>query len=156
MSHGVICINTKFRSNVGMILRLSAAFGADYFYWTGNRAELAPNEISGRTRLPREERMKDYKNVDFRNLSEHSLGVALSVLQPHTPIAVEYRQDFEPLTTFKHPENAIYIFGSEDEGIPASVLRRCHRFTTVPSDHVLNLATAVAIVLYDRRQKENA
>lgn len=152
MSHGIIVINPKFRANVGMILRLSASFEADYFFWTGDRAqaEISPKGIP---RLPREERMEEYRHVRSGQYTNNLDMLHIQIGAGFTPVAVEFRNDFESLPTFEHPINAVYVFGSEDKGIPQNVLRACHKFVTIPSAHVLNLATAVAITLYDRSTK---
>ncbi len=55
----------------------------------------------------------------------------------------------EALHTFEHPENALYVFGPEDGSIPRVLLGHCHRFVVIPTRHCLNLATAVASVLWD-------
>ncbi len=53
----------------------------------------------------------------------------------------------------KHPEDAFYVFGPEDGGLPKPVRLLCHRFAVIPTHHCLNLAAAVNVVLYDRRLK---
>ncbi len=70
-----------------------------------------------------------------------------------TPIAVEIRPDAESLVIFEHPEDALYVFGPEDGGLPKPVRLLCHRFVVIPTHHCLNLADAVNVVLYDRRLK---
>src|SRR5206468_11275188 len=69
------------------------------------------------------------------------------------PVAVEVRANSEPLHSFEHPASALYVFGPEDGSIPAALLPRCHRFLVIPTRHCLNLATAVATVLWDRAYK---
>lgn len=58
----------------------------------------------------------------------------------------------EPLSTFAHPERAIYLLGSEANGLPAHVLKQCN--AVVALEHVryasYNLAVAGSIVLYHR------
>jgi tRNA C32,U32 (ribose-2'-O)-methylase TrmJ len=61
------------------------------------------------------------------------------------------RKRSEPLTTFVHPDNAVYLFGPEDGSIPKAWLHLCHRFVHIPANHCLNLSTAVAVVLAHRR-----
>jgi tRNA(Leu) C34 or U34 (ribose-2'-O)-methylase TrmL len=69
------------------------------------------------------------------------------------PVAVEVRPKSEPLHTFEHPDKALYVFGPEDGSIPTALLRHCHRFVVIPTRHCLNLATAVATILWDREYK---
>src|SRR4030095_5455133 len=68
-------------------------------------------------------------------------------------VAVEVRAGSEPLHSFEHPEDSLYVFGPEDGSIPKPLLPRCHRFVVIPTRHCLNLATAVATVLWDREYK---
>lgn len=50
--------------------------------------------------------MKGYKSVHFVN---HARPLELFV--DVTPVCVEVYENSEPLTTFVHPENAVYLFG---------------------------------------------
>jgi len=96
--------------------------------------------------LPREERMKGYKDVELRQFDyifDEFEGIA-------TPVAIELRQNAELLPQFEHPENALYVFGPEDGSIPQTYLRHCHRFVVIPTHYCVNLAAAVYLVLYDR------
>ena len=68
---------------------------------------------------------------------------------------MELRPDAEPLLTFEHPENALYVFGPEDGGLPKPIRVLCHRFVVIPTRHCLNLAAAVNVVLYDRLLKRH-
>jgi len=60
-------------------------------------------------------------------------------------------------TDFQFQENDWLLFGSETEGLPDSILQRCHVPVYIPMStaHVrsLNLATAVAIGLYEARRQ---
>ena len=59
----------------------------------------------------------------------------------------------ERLTEFKHPQRAIYLLGSEDWGLPDTVLKQCKK--TVSLDAVnnssYNVAIAGSIVMYHRQ-----
>jgi tRNA(Leu) C34 or U34 (ribose-2'-O)-methylase TrmL len=72
-----------------------------------------------------------------------------------TPVAVELLPTAEPLVSFEHPDDALYVFGPEDGSLPKAVRLRCHRFVFIPTHHCLNLAAAVNVVLYDRRLKRH-
>ena len=139
----VILIDPKYPHNVGAALRACSCFGLRQLWWTGTRVRIDP--VKGE-RLPREERMKGYKDVALcpgEQPLEHFTGAV--------PVAIEVRQQSEPLTTFVHPENAVYVFGPEDGSIPKVWLHQCHRFVHIPANHCLNLSTAVAVVLAHRR-----
>ena len=57
---------------------------------------------------------------------------------------------------FEHPHNAVYILGSEDAGLPPSILSACHEVVSIPSERYssYNVASAGSIVLYDRLAKK--
>jgi len=137
---GVVLINPKFSHNVGATIRACSCFGVESMVWTGSRIDL-----SKYTRLPREERMKGYKCVQFVN---HQRPFVL--FEEFTPVCVEVYENSEPLTTFDHPENAVYMFGPEDGRVPQVVRRLCHRFVHIPSHFCLNLSAAVNVVLAHR------
>ena len=135
-------VDPKHAANVAKVVRTASCFGAKQVWFTGDRVRL---DIQARGRLPREERMKGYKDVEVRHydrfLDQFPSGT--------TPVAVELVEGAEVLTDFVHPENPVYVFGPEDGSIPTTFLRLCHRRVVIPSRHCLNLAMAVTIVMYD-------
>jgi RNA methyltransferase, TrmH family len=55
------------------------------------------------------------------------------------------------------PDNSMLLFGSERRGLPAELLERADRVVRIPMRagvSSLNLATAVAVVLYQRRARD--
>jgi tRNA(Leu) C34 or U34 (ribose-2'-O)-methylase TrmL len=141
-------INPKYAHNVGAAVRAASCFGVKQIWFTGDRVSLDPKKGE---RLPREERMRGYKDVELRQFDYFFDEFDRSV----TPVAIELRPNSESLTTFEHPENPLYVFGPEDGSIPSVTLRHCHRFVVIPTRHCVNLAAAVYIVLYDRLIKSN-
>jgi tRNA(Leu) C34 or U34 (ribose-2'-O)-methylase TrmL len=156
--HAVVLIDPKFPHNVGNALRACAVFGASRLVWTGSRVA-HPDRWTGSARLPREERMKAYRNVEL-GLGDEDPEHAISTLSGwgYTPVAIEVRDASEPLDTFVHPPAAVYVFGPEDGTLGRGTLSVCHRFVRIPSAvrTPLNLAAAVNIVLYDRHVKLGA
>lgn len=70
-----------------------------------------------------------------------------------TPICVEITQNAQNLVHFEHPDNAVYIFGPEDGGVPQVYRRFAHQFIFIPAHHCLNLSAALNVILYDRKCK---
>jgi len=143
----IALVNPKYPHNVGSAIRAASCFGAKQVFFTGNRIDIDGSKTK---RIPREERMKGYGNVEtihydyFFDL--YNKGV--------TPVAVELRPGSEMLTEFEHPENPLYVFGPEDGSIPAKYLSYCHRFVVIPTKHCVNLSAAIYLVLYDRLLKQ--
>lgn len=145
----IVLCNPKYPHNVGAAVRAASCFGAKSIIFTGSRVSLNPSKGY---RLPREERMKGYKDVMLLNDDYPFNRFNNNVV----PVAVEVRENSEPLPIFIHPENAIYVFGPEDGSISQMMLTHCHRFIVIPSKHCLNLAAAVYLILYDRITKIGA
>ena len=142
----VVLINPKYPHNVGQTVRACASWNIPSLRWTGTRVDL--EKIEGR--IPREERMRAYRTVDFQQ-DEYNLFDRLP--EGAVPVAIEVRPGSEDLPMFEHPEKAVYVFGPEDGSIPKGFMHVCHRFVVIPSIHCLNLASAVNVVMYDRRTK---
>lgn len=147
-SNTVVLVNPKYPHNVGNAFRACAALGVTKLYVTGQRAQW---EYTGKgQRLPREERMRSYKEkVEIIRCEKPFDDLDTGVV----PVAVEISPTAEPLALFRHPDNACYVFGPEDGGIPKPIRALCHRFVILPTNHCLNLAASVNWVLGDRRVK---
>ena len=74
---------------------------------------------------------------------------------PKAAVWVAIEMGGTPLSDFVHPRNAIYILGSEDHGVPRSVIRGCREVVSLDSELYgsYNVAVAGSIVMYDRMTK---
>lgn len=140
----VILNRTKYPHNLAAAIRACSCFGLETLIWTGHRFEFEDGD-----RLPREERMKGYSAVDFFE-SEYPFDLFADA----TPVCIELTPNAEPLTTFVHPENAVYVFGPEDGNVSQAFRGLCHRFVYIPAYHCLNLSAALNVVLADRMMKQ--
>jgi tRNA(Leu) C34 or U34 (ribose-2'-O)-methylase TrmL len=68
-------------------------------------------------------------------------------------VGVELSPDAVPIEGYKHPQRAVYLLGSEDNGLPAYVLRNCHDLIRLKGERSFNVAVAGSIVAYDRAAK---
>jgi len=148
---GVILTNPKYPHNVAAAIRACSCFGITSLLWTGDRVD--PSKYG---RLPREERMKGYSEVEWHHTEKPFLADwrtnAGGNFSP-IPICVEIHPGSISLSEFIHPEYALYVFGPEDGNVPQVYRRFCHLFVHVPARHCLNLAAALNVVLYDRSIK---
>jgi tRNA(Leu) C34 or U34 (ribose-2'-O)-methylase TrmL len=103
----IALIDPKFPHNVGGALRAASCFGAQQVWFSGERVRHTP---LGKERLPREERMRGFRDVELR----HSERIFDQFGPETVPVAVEVRQTSEQLPQFEHPEHALYVFGPED------------------------------------------
>ena len=141
----VALTNPKYPHNVGAAVRAASCYGFKQVWFSGDRVK---HEIEKTGRLPREERMRGYKDVEL-----YHGDYFFDAFDDVVPVAIELVKGAENLVEFDHPENALYVFGPEDGSINSVTLRHCHRFVKIPTHHCLNLSTAVATVLYDRHLK---
>jgi len=145
----IILTNPKYPHNVGAAVRGASCYGAKTVIFTGDRL-LTSLALVSKTkkgwRLPREERMKGYKDVRIFNDDKPFNRFPADT----SFVAIEVKPNSEWLPNFAHPNKAVYIFGPEDGSIPSVYLRHCHRFVMIPTKHCLNLAVAVNTVLYQR------
>jgi tRNA(Leu) C34 or U34 (ribose-2'-O)-methylase TrmL len=142
----IALINPKSAENVAKVVRLASCYGVSQVWWSGQRVML---DVQGKRRLPREERMRGYRDV---SMIQHDY-IFDQFPSDVTPVAVEVRENSESLFEFVHPARPVYVFGPEDGAIDKVLLGHCHRFVVIPTRHCLNLATAVATVLWDREYK---
>lgn len=72
------------------------------------------------------------------------------------PVAIEFVETAIALPDYVHPQRAFYIFGPEDGSISKEIMDRCRDVVYVPTQHCMNLAATVNVVLYDRLAKQIA
>ena len=71
-------------------------------------------------------------------------------------VGIELDARSVPLTTYRHPQRAVYLLGSETTGLPADVLAQCDGVVQIPGEFSLNVSVAGSIVLYDRLMKNGS
>jgi tRNA(Leu) C34 or U34 (ribose-2'-O)-methylase TrmL len=103
----VVLVNPKFPHNVGAAVRAASCYGVGQVWFTGDRVQLIGER---RYRLPREERMRGYQDVQLCHSDVPFDAFDRGVV----PVAIELRRNAESLITFEHPDNAVYVFGPED------------------------------------------
>ena len=140
----IILNDPKYPHNVATIIRACSCFGVKNLLWSGDRVDPGPYD-----RLPREERMKGYKDVSWKRTDRPFDMIEKNV----TPVCVELVPGSQNLVQFKHPENAVYVFGPEDGSVQQTFRRFCHHFVFIPAKHCLNLSAAVNIILFHRQMQ---
>jgi tRNA(Leu) C34 or U34 (ribose-2'-O)-methylase TrmL len=103
-------------------------------------------------------------NPDTPNMSRKvSENVALSqvaslldaVPEDMKIVCVELAENAIALPAYQHPDNAIYIFGPEDNTISQQFIDRADAVVYVPTVGCMNLSAIVNVVLYDRLIKSS-
>ena len=144
MLPAAVLVNTKYPHNLAAAIRACSCFNVPTLLWTGQRFAFRDGE-----RLPREERMKGF--ADVKVIAHERPFDALP--RRRTPVCIELTPSAQPLGSFDHPDDAVYVFGPEDGHVPQAYRSLCHAFVYIESAHCLNLAAALNVVLYDRARK---
>ena len=143
---GVAVYHPKTEANVGTLWRTATAYQAALIATVGPRRY--QHQAGDTCKTPLHKPM--FKFDDFDDLLTH-LPFGCQV------IGVELSDRAVDLTSFRHPDSAIYLLGAEDHGIPENVLDRCHHVVKVPypADWSLNVSVAGSLVIHDRYVKRS-
>jgi tRNA G18 (ribose-2'-O)-methylase SpoU len=146
---GIGIHNTKTPQNIGTLWRSANLYGAAFVYTVGARYQ---RQCTDTMATPEHVPLFAFDTVD--DLHKHL---------PHgcRLVGVELDPRARPLSRFTHPQQACYLLGSEDNGLPAHVVDRCHDLIQVETlrPQSLNVAVAGSLVLHARhvsRTREGA
>lgn len=134
---GIAFFEPKFIKNIGSAVRNAHCFNADFIAVIGKRYQKQPTDTMATERhIP----IYEYKN--------------LSDFQKHLPIGckiIVVECDGDNIKNFIHPQRCIYLLGGEDRNVPKIKAKRIK----FPTDYCVNMAVASALILYDRKIKQN-
>lgn len=133
--------NPKTDHNIGTLWRSAYILGASYIFTVGKRYKKQSSDVT-RTwaRIP-------YFHYDtLEDLTENIPYDCLLV-------GVELTENAQFLHDFEHPKRAIYLLGSEDQGLPEPILERCNAIVKLPGNSSLNVAVTGSIICHDRAAK---
>ena len=124
--------------NAGNLFRTAHAFGASFVFTI--EADYNVRRAKSDTSVaPRNIPWYDYdKPEDFQ------------VPQGCRLIGIELTDEAVDLPRFHHPVSAAYILGPERGSLTEPLLSRCDHVVRIPTKFCVNVATAGAIVMYDR------
>lgn len=138
---GIGIYNPRYYCNVGTLWRSAAIFGADFIFTVGE----------GRYKAEKADVTNAHHHIPLFTFK--SIEQLKDVLHPNCDIViVELVNKAVMLSEFVHPDRAIYLLGSEDEGLPPHIIATSSNSKRIklPGKISLNVATAGSIVLYDR------
>jgi len=72
--------------------------------------------------------------------------------RPKGAILIGIEMGGDPLSTFDHPQQAIYLLGAEDSGLPPYILKKCNLIVSVEAIRTesYNVAVTGSLVMYHR------
>ena len=124
--------------NLGNLMRSAHAFGASFFFTVDARRTLVRPK-SDTSRTPEQVPLYNWTHVEAMQLP---IGCSL--------VGVELTEDAIDLPRFSHPRRAAYVLGPERGSLSAEMQAQCDHIIRIPTAFCINVATAGAIVMYDR------
>ncbi|MGI9481129.1 MAG: RNA methyltransferase [Hyphomicrobiales bacterium] len=124
--------------NTGNLIRSAHAFGAS-FVFAVNAHQRVHKAKSDTSKTPDHLPFYLWDSVDDIVLPA---GCAL--------VGVELTEDAIDLPSFRHPLRAAYVLGPERGVLSDEMLSKCEHVVKIPTRFCINVATAGAIVMYDR------
>lgn len=136
--------HTKTETNVGTLFRTAHALDVNFVFTVGRRYKRQSSDTT-----------KAWKSIPLFHFT------SMDDLKSHLPYdclltGVELCEDAESVAAFAHPERCCYLLGAEDDGLGSTELAQCHKVVQLPGRMCLNVATAGAMVLYDRWMKSRS
>ncbi|BCW87250.1 hypothetical protein sos41_03790 [Alphaproteobacteria bacterium SO-S41] len=125
--------------NLGNLMRTAHAFGAGFVFTI--EAETKARIVRLADTAASEGQVPYYP---FERFEDFRLPKGCEL------VGVEFTDDAIPMPSFRHPARAAYIFGSERGSLSPRVQALCTHIVKIPTAFCLNVATAGAIVMYDR------
>ena len=138
---GIGCLNMKTSMNYGTLFRTAQIMGADFIFLIGSRFKRQASDT-----------MKSWRHLplfEYENFED---------FQKHRPydcklVGIELLESATPIEEFKHPKQACYLLGAEDNGLTKEAIEACQEIIYLPCERSLNVSVAGSIVLYDRIAK---
>ena len=131
----------KTEHNIGTLWRSAYILGAAYIFTVEKRYKKQTSDVlNAWSRIPL------FHYVTFEDLLNN-------IPYNCRLIGVEIDDKATLLSEFEHPQRAIYLLGSEDQGLPPEVLEKCHFVIKLPGNSSMNVGVTGSIVLNDRVSK---
>lgn len=124
--------------NLGNLIRSAHAFGASFVFTIDAHKKLeAPGSDTSNapTHIP---------YYHWQTISDLTLPQGCSL------VGVELLDDAVDLPSFRHPLQAAYVLGPERGSLSPELIEKCDHIIKIPTSFCINVATAGAIIMYDR------
>ncbi len=124
--------------NIGTLWRSAYIMGASFIFTVDRKYKKQSADV-----VVAPHRIPLYHYRDIEDLRAHL---------PHGAplVGVELTDDAVFVDEFQHPQRAVYLLGSETNGLSDKVLDLCHGVVKLPGHFSLNVAVAGSIIMHDR------
>ncbi len=133
--------NAKNEHNVGTLWRSAYILGASYIFTVGKRYKKQTSDV-----------VKTWARIPYFHYD------TLEDFLENIPydcqlVGIELTDDAQWISDFEHPKRAIYLLGSEDQGLPDYLLERCQHIIKLKGNSSMNVAVSGSIIIHDRACK---
>lgn len=138
---GIGILQGKFEVNYGTLYRTAKILGANFAFIIGKRfKKQASDTLKSWRHLPL------FEYATFEDFYQH-------IPYSCQLVGIELNDDAMPIKNYVHPQQACYLLGAEDHGLPDKITRLCPELICLPGATSMNVSVAGSIVLYDRINK---
>lgn len=131
----------KTPANLGSLFRSAVCMRAAYVFTIGRRYDrVATDTLNAPAHVP----CFNFPTLD-NFLRHRPLNAPI--------VGVELGDNTRRLESFTHPRRAIYLLGPEDGSLSKRAQEECTFLVEIDTVYCLNVATAGAVVMYDRQRK---
>jgi len=125
--------------NVGNLVRTAHAFGARFVFLVDPHVSMREIGVSD-------------TSAASGSMPFYTFDTMAQFALPHRCrlVGIEFLEDAIDLPSFHHPPQAAYLLGPELDSLGPDVLARCDHVIRIPTRFCVNVATAGAMVMYDR------
>lgn len=138
---GIGVYQGKTEHNIGTLWRSAYILGAAYIFTIEKKYKKQSSDV-----LRTWSRIPMFHHKTFEDFLTH-------IPYDCRIIGVEIDDKAEELASFAHPKRAIYLLGSENNGLPQHILDKCHFIIRLKGNSSLNVGVTGSIVLHDRCAK---
>ena len=138
---GIGIYKPKTSENIGTLWRTALIYKASFIFIIGAKYKKKSADI-----------LKAWSKIPLFQFETEEAFLA-TVPYSCQLIGIEMDKNAVPIKEFTHPNRAIYLLGSEDNGLPKTLKEKCHQLVCLPGDTSLNVAVAGSISIFDRVNK---
>lgn len=124
--------------NLGNLMRSAHAFGASFVFTVDAYRRMKP---------VRSDTSQSVDHVPY--YAWETIG-DMSFPRGCRLVGIELLDDAIDLPSFRHPVKAAYVLGPERGSLSPEMLAQCDHVIRIPTSFCINVATAGAIIMYDR------
>lgn len=138
---GIGIYKPKTEENVGSLWRTAYIYGASFiFIIDAKYKKKSADVLKVWSKIP----LFQYSTIEtFLQTVPYSCKI----------IGIEMDKRATPIKEFVHPERAVYLLGSENNGLTKELKNKCQELVVLPGKESVNVAVAGSITIFDRINK---